>query len=164
MNKAFSLILIVVLLLAPLELNSQTTRIGALDNTGATKPDIQCSQSKIYDTNTNGNTELVALVAGQNIYVCGFVFFAAGTVNVSLVTGTGTACASNASGTPSTGSSGAAAALTPAFQLTTQTGVWSPLATHTWMFSTGVANALCLKTSAGVSVQAQVWYQQRTPL
>ena len=123
------------------------------------KREIACTNSKIYDASTNGNTELVAISGTTTVYVCGYTIFAAGTVNVSLVAGTGTACASAASGTPSTGTSGAAAGLSPAYQLTAQTGKESR-ASHGWLYSTGSANALCLKTSAGVAVQAEVWYRQ----
>jgi hypothetical protein len=123
--------------------------------------DIVCTLSKIYDASTNGNTELVAISSTTHIYVCGYEIWAAGTVNVSLITGTGTACASAASGTPSTGTSGAAASLTPAFQFTAQTGKLSAYPTHGFLIDTGSANALCLKTSAGVAVQAQVFYSQR---
>ncbi len=134
---------------------------AAKDNSGNTIGDIACTQSKIYDASTNGNTELVAISGSTNIFVCGYELFAAGTVNVSLVAGTGTACASAISGTPSTGTSGAAAALTPAWQFTTQTGKLSAFPTHGYLIATGTGNALCLKTSAGQAVQAQVWYAQR---
>lgn len=125
------------------------------------EPDIACTNSKIYDTNTSGNSELVPISGTKTIYVCGYEVMASGTVNVSLVTGTGTACASAASGTPSTGTSGASASLTPAWQLTTQTGKLSAYPTHGWLLSTGSANALCIKTSGAVSVQMQVFYHQR---
>lgn len=134
---------------------------GAQDASGNLIGDVVCTSSKIYDASTNGNTELVAISGSKHIYVCGYEILAAGTVNVSLVTGTGTACASAASGTPSTGTSGASAGLTPAWQFTTQTGKLSAYPSHGWLLDTGSANALCLKTSAGVAVQAQVFYSQR---
>jgi hypothetical protein len=134
---------------------------GSQDASGNLIGDIDCTSSKIYDASTSGNTELVAISGSKHIYVCGYEFFSAGTVNVSLVTGTGTACASAASGTPSTGTSGASAALTPAWQFTTQTGKLSAYPTHGFLIDTGSANALCLKTSGGVAVQAQIFYSQR---
>lgn len=130
--------------------NASATQVG----------DIICETSKIYDTNTSGNTELVAISGTKNIYVCGYELMASGTVNVSLVAGTGSACGTAASGTPSTGTSGASAALTPAWQLTTQTGKLSAYPTHGWLVSTGTANALCIKTTGAVSVQMQVFYHQ----
>src|SRR5438105_3999137 len=69
-----------------------------------------CNQSAPYDASTNGSTKLVTGVAGKRTYVCGFNLFAAGTVSVQLVYGTGGTC-----GTGTT-------AITPAFQFTAQTG------------------------------------------
>lgn len=135
--------------------------VGTINHSGNLTGDIQCDQQKIYDASTNGNTELVAISGSTHVYVCGYTIFSAGTVNVSLVAGTGTACASSASGTPSTGTSGASAGLTPAWQFTTQTGIQSAWAAHGFLFDAGSANALCLKTSAGVAVQAEVYYAQR---
>lgn len=134
---------------------------GAQDASGNIAGDVVCTSSKVYDASTSGNTELVALSGSKHIYVCGYELFSAGTVNVSLVAGTGTACASAASGTPSTGTSGASASLTPAWQFTAQTGKLSAYPVHGWLLDAGSANALCLKTSGGVAVQAQVFYSQR---
>jgi hypothetical protein len=134
--------------------------IGGRDASGNLKGDITCELSKIYDTNTSGNTELVAISGSKHIYVCYYEMLAAGTVNGSLVTGTGSSCGSAASGTPSTGTSGASAALTPAWQLTAQTGKISGWPTHGYLFDTGSANALCFKASTGVAAQVQVFYHQ----
>jgi hypothetical protein len=134
---------------------------GAQDGSGNLIGDIDCTLSKIYDASTSGNTELVALSGSKHIYVCGYELFSAGTVNVSLVSGTGTACASAASGATSTGTSGASAALTPAWEFTAQTGKLSAYPTHGFLLDAGSANALCLKTSGGVAVQAQVFYKQQ---
>lgn len=134
---------------------------GAQDASGNNIGDIVCTASKIYDTNTSGNIELVALSGSKHIYICGYEMFAAGTVNLSLVAGTGTACASAISGTPSTGSVATPAILTPAWQFTTQTGKVSAYPSHGWLIDAGSGNALCLKTSAGVAAQVQVFYSQR---
>lgn len=134
---------------------------GAGNAAGNLVGDIVCQNSKIYDTNTNGNTELVPISGSTHVYVCGYEMLAAGTVNLSLVAGTGTACASAASGTPSTGTSGASAPLTPAWQFTTQTGKLSMWPTHGWLIDAGSANALCLKASVGVAAQVQIFYAQR---
>lgn len=135
--------------------------LGSQDASANLIGDIVCTLSKIYDASTSGNTELVALSGSKHVYICGYEVFAAGTVNVSLVAGTGTACASAASGATSTGTSGASAALTPAWQFTAQTGKLSAYPMHGWLIDAGSANALCLKTSAGIAVQAQVFYSQR---
>jgi hypothetical protein len=106
---------------------------------------IQCDSKAIYDASTSGSTELVALTSGRTIYVCGYSILAGGTVNVKLIYGTGTACA--------TGSNN----MTPAWQLTAQTGLvdGSPFSRG---LKTASANALCINTSAGVATQAIVYY------
>lgn len=133
----------------------------ALNASATLSSDIVCENSKIYDASTSGNTELVAISGTKHIYICGYEMLAAGTVNLSLVAGTGTACASAVSGTPSTGTSGASAALTPAWQFTTQTGKLSAYPTHGWLLDAGAGNAVCFKASGATAAQVQIWYSQR---
>lgn len=104
-----------------------------------------CKQAPFYDASTNGATQLIA--AGGSIVICGFNFWAAGTVNVGLVFGTGTNCATGTT------------KITPAYQLVTQTGV-SDTATFFRGLYVPSGNALCINTSAGVAVQAIVYAQQ----
>jgi hypothetical protein len=106
---------------------------------------IQCDSTAIYDASTSGSTELVALTSGRTIYVCGYTIMAGGTVNVKLIYGTGTACA--------TGSNN----MTPAYQLTAQAGI-SDQSPFSRGLKTASANALCINTSAGVAAQAIVYY------
>lgn len=106
---------------------------------------VQCDSTAIYDASTNGSTELKALTSGRSVYVCGYVIAAAGTVNVKLIYGTGTACA--------TGSNN----MTPAYQLIAQGGI-ADSGTFYRGLKTASANALCINTSAGVAVQAIVYY------
>lgn len=106
---------------------------------------IGCDGTAIYDASTNGSTELKALTSGRAIYVCGYTIIASGTVNVKLIYGTGTACA--------TGSNN----MTPAYQLTAQNGAVDGAPFYRGM-KTASANALCINTSAGVAVQAIVYY------
>lgn len=129
----------------PAGTNSIGKAQGQAKASGATTDLISCDSSVIYDASTNGKTQLVGLTSSQNTYVCGFTVFAAGTVNVSLSTGTGTNC-----GTTSTN-------ITPAFQLTAQTGAvdGSPFFRG---LKTAASEELCLVTSAGVAVQAIVYY------
>lgn len=108
---------------------------------------IQCDSKAIYDASTNGSTELVALSSGKSIYICGKTIFAGGTASVKLIYGTGTACA--------TGSNN----LTPAFPLIAQTGLVDPSPFYRGS-KTAVSNALCINSSAGVAVQAEVYYTQ----
>lgn len=128
----------------PVEIQGRTGR-----NAGgfAYSPAYTCNKTAIYDAGSSGSTQLVALSADKTVYICGFTLFSAGTVNVKLITGTGTACA--------TGS----ADVTPAFQLTAQTGAvdGSPFFRGLQSARSG---ALCLNTSAGVPVQAIVYYLQ----
>lgn len=106
---------------------------------------VQCDSTAVYDASTSGSTELKALTSGRSIYVCGYSIFSGGTVNVKLIYGTGTACA--------TGS----ANMTGAYQLTAQTGIVDGAPYYRGM-KTASANALCINTSAGVAVQALVYY------
>lgn len=115
---------------------AQQTNIG-----GAT----YCNKSVIYDASTNGATQLIA--AGANIQICGFVFFAGGTVSVDLIRGTGTNCATNP------------VKLTPAFPLTAQTGLSDPSPFFRGM-GAPVNTEVCINTNAGVAVQAIVYYAQ----
>lgn len=110
-------------------------------------PPIMCTSRVVYDASTNGATELVPLAAGKQIYVCGYNILAAGTATVALKYGTGTACATNGVN------------LTPAYSLTTQVGVADSSPFFRGLV-TPAGNALCLVTSAGVAVQAVVFYGQ----
>lgn len=108
---------------------------------------ISCDSTAIYDASTSGSTELVAISGSKSIYVCGYSIVAGGTVNVKLISGTGTACA--------TGSSNK----TPAYQLTAQTGI-SDGAPFFRGLKTASGGALCINASAGVAAQAIVYYAQ----
>ena len=109
------------------------------------QPLTACTRAAQYDASTMGSTQMVA--AGGAIYVCGYILWAAGTVTVGLDYGTGTNCAT------------VAGEVTPAFQLTTQTGINDP-SPYFRGLSVPSGNALCLDTSAGVAVQAIVFYEQ----
>jgi len=106
-----------------------------------------CDAHAFYDASTNGKTKMVTGVSSRKIYICGYVFATGGTAtNVSLGSGTGTNCGSTFT------------AITPAYQLAAndRTGANSP----TWNGLVSVNNAddLCILTSAGNAVQAEVWY------
>lgn len=108
---------------------------------------VTCNKSAIYDASTNGTTQLVALVTGQKIYVCGYVLWAGGTSTVKLAYGTGSACGTGT------------VALTPAYTLATNTGL-ADNADYWRGLNTAASQALCITTSAGVAVQATVYYSQ----
>lgn len=109
---------------------------------------LGCNKAAIYDASTNGATQIVA--SGSAINICGFTMFAAGTVNVSLVKGTGTNCAT------------AQVALTPAFQFTAQTGLVDPSPYYRGL-NAPAGTALCVNASAGVAAQVIVYYSQNVP-
>jgi hypothetical protein len=109
---------------------------------------VGCNQSIFYDASTNGATRLVTGAAKTRIFICGYNLWAAGTATVKFETGTGTACATNET------------AITPAFSLTTQTGV--PDDSPFWRGLTVQPGLdFCIKTSAGVAVQAIVYFSQQ---
>jgi len=107
-----------------------------------------CNQSAIYDASTSGATRLVVGDTAGRIYVCGFDFWAAGTVNIGLVFGTGGACGSGQT------------KITPAFQFTAQTGFVDHLPVYTGLPPVPAGNDLCINTSAGIAVQAIVYFTQ----
>lgn len=109
---------------------------------------VDCRQSVVYDASTNGSTRLIVGQATRYVYICGMNLWAAGTATVKLVTGTGSACATNE------------VAITPAYSLTTQTGITdsSPF----WRgLMAGPGLDVCIKTSAGVAVQGQLYFVQK---
>ncbi len=111
-----------------------------------------CPSSQIYDTNTNGKTELVALTSNQTIYVCGVSIVQSTTsaVTASLGSGTGTNCGSSyAAKTP--------AWVFPANTQAAMQGQVLPISSTPW-FNATVSEALCLSTNAGVSMQVIVRY------
>lgn len=108
---------------------------------------VSCPSSAIYDASTNGATKLVTGLSTRNIYICGYQLFAGGTASVSLVTGTGTNCATSQ------------AAVTPAYPLIAQTGVADQSPVFRGL-AVGRSLDLCIKTSAGVAVQGVVYYSQ----
>jgi hypothetical protein len=108
---------------------------------------INCRQTVLYDASTNGSTKLITGVSTANVRICGFNIWAGGTATVKLVTGTGTNCATNE------------AAITPAYSLTTQTGVADSAGVWRGLLAASGLD-VCIKTSAGVAVQAQLYYLQ----
>jgi len=120
---------------------------GETNSAGTNQAHIGCDKSVVYDASTSGSTQLVALVSGKVIYVCGYNIFSAGTANVKLTYGTGTACAT---GTTS---------LTPAYQLIAQTGISYGNGEGN-VAITAASNALCINSTAAVAVQALITYAQ----
>jgi hypothetical protein len=107
-----------------------------------------CVKSAVYDAATNGSTKIVTGNSTQRIYVCGYAILAAGSVNVSLVYGTGGTCGT---GTQE---------VTPAFQLVAQTGIVDHQTYYAGLPPIPQSNDLCLNASGAVAVQAIVYYSE----
>lgn len=110
---------------------------------GPASAQVRCNNSVVYDASTNGSTQLVAPVPAGRIFICGFAILSPTATTVSLVYGTGTACATGR------------VSLTPAWQIGTagQIVVESPAWNGLFV---PPANALCILTGAGNAVQALV--------
>ena len=108
---------------------------------------IGCGSSIAYDASTSGSTQLVALSGSTSIYVCGYSIIAAGTVNVKLIYGTGTACVTSPQN------------ITPAWELTAQAGLVDGAAFFRGLRTTS-GQELCINTNGAVAVQAIVYYTQ----
>lgn len=104
-----------------------------------------CDQSAVINATASGNTELVALITDQVIYVCHFDFMASGAANVQLVYGTGTACATGETD------------LTGLYSLIAQVGI-SAGTGNRMLTKTAVSNALCIELSAAVNVRGLLTY------
>jgi hypothetical protein len=116
-------------------------------NSGNLAAHIGCDSSVAINTASSGDVQLVALVAAKTIYICGYNLMAAGTTNVQLEYGTGTACATGKT------------ALTGPYNLAAQTGV-SYGNGEGVVFKTASANALCVNNSAAVQISGVVTYTQ----
>lgn len=134
--------------------------VAQVGSTGGLKTEIiagagfDCTGHAIYSASTNGNTELVAISGSTVVYVCGYIITTSQTtaVNVRLVRGTGTACATNETSMTPTYVLQAPASVGP-------TGITSMIGGHTG-HKTAAGDALCIETNQAVAVQAEVWYAQ----
>ena len=112
-------------------------------------------QSTPININGVNNTRLITATASQRTYICALSLFAAGTVNVGVVAGTGNQCATN-----TTGLYGGTTAAT-GLNLVAQTGIaWG--AGNSWVMATSQTGYdFCLITSATQQVAGSVkWVQQ----
>jgi hypothetical protein len=66
---------------------------GGLGTNGRMAPFIRCDQSVAINTAASGFTQLVALVGGQSVYVCGYDYVSTSALSVKFSYGTGAACA-----------------------------------------------------------------------
>lgn len=108
---------------------------------------IQASASKAISVAASTTTEIIALVATKSIYITSFDFMSAGTLNATLVYGTGTNC-----GTGTT-------SLTGAYPLIAQAGISKGNGAGI-ILVIPVSNALCITTSGASQVSGSVSYAQ----
>jgi hypothetical protein len=106
-----------------------------------------CDLHTTYDASDTGSKTLVAGVASKKIYICGYILATGGTAaSLSLSSGTGGDCVTTSVN------------ITPAYQLVAndRTGANSPF----WngLNTLTAADNLCVKASAAVAHQVEVWY------
>ena len=118
-----------------------------LPGIAAAQQAIGCNKTAVYDASASGSSQMIAAVSGKAIYVCGYTILSAGTVNVKFVSGTGSNCATGPTN------------LTPAFQLTAQVGAVDGSQYYRGL-GAAASKAFCINASAGVAVQALVYYAQ----
>ena len=127
-------------------IGSNTQRVVIASDSGVCNPK-DTAQFPIL-VSSSGNTELVALTAGQTIYICDVVLSANGTVTATLIYGTGTAC-----GTGETN-------ILPQ-DLTAQVGYTGSFGGR---LKGAAANALCLDLSGAVAVKGVITYRKMASL
>lgn len=108
---------------------------------------VRCNAVKLYDASTNGATVLVPGLGKNTAYICGFTLWAGGTATVKFEYGTGSACATGET------------AITPAFSLVAQTGLLDSSSAFRGL-TVPPGKDICIKTSAGVAVQALLFYKR----
>ena len=140
--KAALLALLALLALASAAPNAQAASVCAEDRA--------VESVAISQTSLDGNAQLVALVAGQVIYVCGWDFLASAAASVRFVYGTGTACATGETG------------LTGAYPVAANNGVVRANAGAV-QAKTTAGQALCIETSTSINVHGLLTYVQRAP-
>lgn len=115
------------------------TPIDAVCDNPATLTSVPISVS------ASGDTELVALTTNQIVYLCGYDVIAAGTVNVTLVYGTGSNCATGKT------------SLTGAYPLVANSGLARANAGYP-QTKGAVSNAVCITLSGAVQVSGMLTY------
>jgi hypothetical protein len=108
---------------------------------------IQADSSAAINVSTATTTQLVALSAGQKIYVTSFDVIAGGTGNITFEYGTGTNCATGTT------------TLTGAYNLIAQSGIAKGNGLGP-VLVVPASNALCVLTSAAVQMSGSLSYAQ----
>ncbi len=128
---------ILAVLLFPLAAHADTSGSGKT---------IPCNQSALVAT-TTGEVQIVPLVAGQSVYVCGFDIVSTAAATVDFTQGTGTACGTG------TGTIGATWVLGSNTVLTDSSPIFRGL-------KTAPGNALCINSTTGSAAGVEVYYTQ----
>lgn len=108
--------------------------------------DFYCSTSIPISTAAAATSQLIALISGKAIHVCGFTIVGAGATNVTFEYGTGATC-----GTGTT-------VLTGAMPLAANTSV--NVQANQEVFRAPAGNALCMINSAAIQVSGFLSYAQ----
>jgi hypothetical protein len=111
------------------------------------RPFLFCDKSVSIDTASSGETQLVALLNGQSIYVCGLDWISTSALSVNFTYGTGAAC-----GTGTTNLEGAQATAANGGKVIPVSPV------PKWILPAG--RALCINLSASTQVSGSVTYGQ----
>ena len=122
-----------------------TAAPNSTPGTNSCLPAIQASQSTPISVASGATTQLIAGTAGQAIYVTSYDFMAGGTVNATLVYGTGSNCATGQGN------------LTGAYPLIAQAGISKGNGTGVVLY-VPQGNALCITTSSSQLVAGSVSY------
>lgn len=145
--RKLALILWALLSLPTVAFAQQTNRPCHTSNGNNCIPEFGASASVKISVAAATTTELIALVTNKSLYITSFDFMAAGTNNVKLVYGTGTACATGTTD------------LTGAYPLIAQAGISKGIGLGAILF-VPVSNALCVTTSGAGQLSGSVSYVQ----
>ena len=119
---------------------------GSVTGTPDLKQLIGCDSSVAISTASSGNTELVALTSGMTVYVCGYMIVGDGDVDVQIIYGTGTACATGETD------------LTGAMPIASSGGGMAESSSFWRGMKSAASNALCIELSAAVQVSGILYY------
>jgi hypothetical protein len=108
---------------------------------------VACDSSALLTVSTASTTQMVALVSGKSIYVCGIVINGGGATTAKLVNGAGTNCATGLT------------SLTPAFTLASGTNLAFGGGLG-YVTKTIAGNALCVTNSASAAANVFIAYTQ----
>jgi len=125
----------------------QAGLMGGVGSLGHLTPYVRCDQSVPISTAASGLTQLVPLLSGRAIDVCGYVVVGTTAVNIKFSYGTGSAC-----GTGTTD-------LTGALPVAANGGAVAPLGLAPW-FTAPLGQALCISLSGAVQTSGHLTYRQ----